>query len=97
MSKIGWPAQCDECRHFIPWPDPCAEVPSGYNPCARKHRMSLRLPIGPTDQNWGFYRPGCGDRSVASAEAPPTPLPPPLSNRTATYSKLAFAQAGHPP
>lgn len=75
-------ALCDECGHFVPWPEPEHAVPGNYNPCARKHRMALKLPLGPTDQNWGFYRPGCNDRM-----RPPVPILP---------TPLSAAQAGPP-
>ena len=80
---------CDECSHFAPWPDRNETAPDSYNPCEMRHRMSFRYPTGPSDQNWGFYRDGCGDRQAGGVARLPTLVadhlvPPP---RTPNWSK----------
>ena len=60
--------QCDMCAHFVMW-NKTGSMPEKYNPCAMRHEMKLREPVSPNDTDWGFYRPGCEDRST---QAPPT-------------------------
>lgn len=58
---------CDDCAHFIalavdPIINDPVDVPANYNPCEVGHKMSLRIPDGPTTNDWGYYRVGCKDR-----------------------------------
>jgi hypothetical protein len=57
--------QCDKCAHFVPSETEYAN--DAYNPCAKKHEMSFRMPdpeAGPLDDDWGFFRRVCADREA---------------------------------
>jgi hypothetical protein len=53
---------CDECRFFIPWTK-SSDPPTEYNPCAKLHQMSFRMPDSDDTHStaWGFYRRPCPD------------------------------------
>jgi hypothetical protein len=64
---------CDDCAHFVAWgdverADPLLQMPEGFNPCTKAHKMSFRTPVD-FSEDWGFYRRGCGDRSTVSPQA----------------------------
>lgn len=57
--------RCEDCAHFKT-SDTCYDDPE-YNPCAKGHEMSFRMPEaddGPPEANsdWGHYRRVCADR-----------------------------------
>lgn len=51
---------CDECIHFVGFTGG-GDPPDDYNPCAKRHKMSFRMPEGYSDHDYGFYRSGCKD------------------------------------
>lgn len=58
---------CDECANFRPYPGGPEDVPRNYNPCQQGHAMKFRMPDGPSDNEWGYYRLACADRRSAPA------------------------------
>jgi hypothetical protein len=58
------PPLCDTCGNFIPFEGNPDDMPRDYNPCSAGHTMRFRMPIGPLDDQWGFYKHGCPDRKA---------------------------------
>lgn len=58
--------KCESCKNFVPK----ADGDDSYNPCAKGHEMSFRMPDpddGPPDENgdWGFFLRVCPDRDLS--------------------------------
>lgn len=61
---------CDRCAHFQSWDAPGRAhlpMPEKFNPCTKGHKMSFQTPAE-YDDEWGFYRTHCRDRSMPATE-----------------------------
>lgn len=69
--QLKW---CDECAHFKALRQHMSDVSprrgekvSDYQPCQKGHEMSFRMPLGPMDTEWGYFRRGCRDREIGAS------------------------------
>jgi hypothetical protein len=62
---------CGDCANFKTWnhdvENDRGAMPDNYNPCQRGHKMQFVVPEGYCDDDYGFYRRVCGDRSEVAA------------------------------
>lgn len=65
--------KCDECRHFVFFKG-VGDSPDSYNPCAKRHVMSFRVPEDEIDDDWGYYLRVCADREFR-IDLPDLPKP----------------------
>lgn len=54
---------CSNCSNFKCWKGVGNDVPEEYNPCTKGHKMSFAMPEYETDDDYGFYRGICADRT----------------------------------
>jgi len=66
---------CCDCANFRYWKGR-GEPPDDYNPCQKKHVMEFVVPEDYCDEDYGYYRRVCADRTeIVESTIPESPQP----------------------